>query len=54
MIFRSPWPDSELPQVSVCDSVLGTAKQLGHKPAIIESETGRTLTYQQLVEQTER
>lgn len=54
MIFRSPWPDIELPQISVCDSVLGTARLLGDKPAVIEGETGRTLTYQQLVQQSER
>ena len=54
MIFRSPWPDIELPQLSVCDKVLGAAKQFGDKPAIIEGETGRTLTYRQLVEEAER
>lgn len=54
MIFRSPWPDIELPQISVCDSVLGSARRLGDKPAVIEAETGRTLSYQQLVEQSER
>jgi len=40
MIFPSPWPDIAWPQVSVCESILGTARQLGHKPAIIEGETG--------------
>ena len=43
MIFRSPSPDIELPQLSVCDKVLAAAKQFGDKPAIIEGETGRTL-----------
>lgn len=54
MIFRGPWPDIELPQVSVCDSVLLTARRFEDKPAIIEGETGRTLTYKQLVQQAER
>ena len=44
MIFRSPSPDIELPQLSVCDKVLAAAKQFGDKPAIIEGETGRTLS----------
>ena len=39
MIFRSPSPDIELPQLSVCDKVLAAAKQFGDKPAIIEGET---------------
>jgi hypothetical protein len=33
---------------SVCDAVLGAAREFGKKPAAMEGETGRTLTYQQL------
>lgn len=54
MIIRSPWPDIELPQTSVCDCILGTATRMGDKPAVIEGETGRILTYQQLIRQSER
>lgn len=54
MTFRSPWPDIEPPQGSVCDCVLSAARQFGDKPAVIESETGQTLTYQQFVRDTER
>lgn len=54
MIFRSPWADIELPQVSVCGSVLGAARQFGEKPAIIEGETGRILTYRQLIHDADR
>ena len=54
MIFRSPWPDIESPAISVCDAVLGKALKFGKKPAVIEDETGRTLTYRQLVQCAER
>lgn len=54
MIFRSPWPDIEVPSCSVCDAVLGTASQLADKPAVIEGDTGRTLTYQQLIDGANR
>ncbi|HTR39542.1 MAG TPA: AMP-binding protein [Bryobacteraceae bacterium] len=53
MIFRSPWPDIEPALDSVCDAVLGAARQFGNKPAIIEGDTGRTLSYQDLVERSE-
>jgi acyl-CoA synthetase (AMP-forming)/AMP-acid ligase II len=54
MIFRSPWPDIVSPSVSLCDAVLGAAKQFGDKPAVIEGETGESLSYAQLIERTER
>ncbi len=54
MIFRSPWPDIRVPSGSVCDILLSAAGQLGDKPAIIEGETGRTLTYGQLLPCAER
>lgn len=39
---------------TVADAVLGAARQFGDKPALIEGETGRTLTYRQLVDGAER
>ncbi len=54
MIFRSPWPDIEPPCGSVCDAMLGRVREFGKKPAVIEGETGRTLTYLQLVHDAER
>lgn len=48
MLFESPWPPVALPPCSICDAVLGAANQLGVKPAVIEGETGRTISYQQL------
>jgi acyl-CoA synthetase (AMP-forming)/AMP-acid ligase II len=54
MIFRSPWPDIELPSCSICDAILGTASRHGDKLAVIEGDTGRTLTYRQLSEGVDR
>ena len=54
MIFGSPWPPLDLPACSICDAVLAGASQLGEKPAVIEGDTGRTLSYRQLVEGADR
>jgi len=54
MIFQSPWPPLDLPPCSICDVVLAGARQLGDKPAVIEGDTGRTLSYRQLVEGADR
>ena len=54
MLFRSPWPDIELPSCSICEVISGVARLYAHKPAVIESETGRTLTYGQLIEGVDR
>jgi acyl-CoA synthetase (AMP-forming)/AMP-acid ligase II len=48
-MFRSPFPDVEIPDVSLPDFVLARAGQLGEKPALIDASSGRTLTYAQLV-----
>ncbi len=54
MIFRSPWPNIEVPPASLCDVIFGGANQYGDKPALIDGETGLTVTYRQLVENAER
>jgi len=54
MIFRSPWPDIEAADCSVVDEVLGGAGQHGERAAVIEGETGETLTYRALVERSSR
>ncbi|MEZ4660936.1 MAG: AMP-binding protein [Caldilineaceae bacterium] len=48
MIFRSPYPDVQIPALSVTDYVLQNAAQFGAKPALIDGPSGRTLTYAQL------
>lgn len=54
MVFRSPWPDIEVPSGSICDAILGAAERFGDKLAVIEGETGRTLTYRQLIDGANR
>ncbi|HEY3129031.1 MAG TPA: 4-coumarate--CoA ligase family protein [Acidobacteriota bacterium] len=48
MIFRSPYPDVEIPDISLTPFVLQQASVLGEKPALIDEASGRTLTYRQL------
>jgi acyl-CoA synthetase (AMP-forming)/AMP-acid ligase II len=50
MVMRSPFPDAEIPDVSLSDFVLARARELGDKPAFIDAATGRTITYLELVE----
>lgn len=48
MIHRSPFPDVEVPAVSLPAFVLADVEQRRDKPALIDGPTGRTLTYGQL------
>jgi len=48
MVFRSPYPEIEIPRASLPDVVLGQALERGDKPALIDGPSGRTLTYAQL------
>lgn len=48
MIFRSPYPDVDIPDVSLPAFVLKGAAALTNKPALIDGPTGRTLTYADL------
>ena len=50
MIFRSPFPDITIPDVSITTFVLQHAQRLADKPALIDAPTGRTLTYGQLAD----
>lgn len=54
MIFRGPWPELEDWRASVCDAVLGRAREFDDKLALIEGDTGRSLTYRQLLDASER
>ena len=45
MIFRSPYPDVEVPEVSFTEYVLRRADELAEKAALIDGPSGRTLTY---------
>jgi acyl-CoA synthetase (AMP-forming)/AMP-acid ligase II len=48
MVFRSPYGDVEIPNVSLPEFILAQATQWGDKPALIDGPSGRTLTYAQL------
>jgi len=50
MIFRGPFPEVTIPEVSLTKLVLRRAQELGSKPALIEGPTGRIITYSQLAE----
>src|SRR5687767_2002296 len=48
MIFRGPFPDVAVPDVSLTEFVLREAAQRSSKPALIEGPTGRIITYGEL------
>src|SRR3954451_4021391 len=45
MIFRSPFPDVDVPDVTLPAFVLEHAEARGDRPALIDGATGETLTY---------
>ena len=45
MVFASPLPDVEIPDVAMTEYVLARAAELGDKPALIDGSSGRTITY---------
>jgi acyl-CoA synthetase (AMP-forming)/AMP-acid ligase II len=50
MIFRSPLPEVEIPEVALTDFVFSRAAQYADRPALVDGVSGRVLTYAQLVE----
>ena len=48
MIYRSPEPDIEIPDVTLTEHVLGGAAARGDHPAIIDGPTGEVTTYAEL------
>src|SRR6266550_1823892 len=54
MIFKSPYPDIEIPDISIASFILEHAPRFGARPALIDGRTGHTLTYDQLVTATDR
>lgn len=54
MIFRSPAPDVEIPDVSLASFVLGNAARFGDRPALVDGVSGRVTTYAQLDEYVRR
>lgn len=54
MIFRSPYAEIAIPEVSLTQLILESARRYGDKPALIDGLSGRALTYSELVEKIER
>jgi acyl-CoA synthetase (AMP-forming)/AMP-acid ligase II len=54
MIFKSPFPDVEIPETPLHEHVLRNADKFAGKPAIIEGPTGRVITYAQLRDSVRR
>jgi len=48
MIFRSPYRDIDVPDVSLSQFILARAAKLGDRPALIDGPSGRCLTYAEL------
>ncbi len=47
MIFRGPYPDVSIPEVSLGDFIFNSIDHVKDKPALIEGLSGRTYTYAQ-------
>src|SRR3989475_2817914 len=47
MIFRGPYPDVTIPEVSLTDFIFGSFAEIKDKPALIDGPTGRMLTNKQ-------
>lgn len=48
MLYRSPLPDIEIPDVTLTEYVIGGAARYGDKLALVDGRTGETLTYKEL------
>src|ERR1700730_3874516 len=54
MIFRGPYPDVDIPEVSVTDFILKGAGEFSDKIALIDGLSGRSLTYGQFEDAVRR
>jgi acyl-CoA synthetase (AMP-forming)/AMP-acid ligase II len=48
MVHRSPYPDVQVPDVSLTEYVLGDAERHGDKPALVDGPSGAVTTYAEL------
>src|SRR5205085_2339638 len=48
MIFRGPYPEVSIPEVSLTDFIFNSTDQIKDKPALVDGPSGRTYTYAQL------
>jgi acyl-CoA synthetase (AMP-forming)/AMP-acid ligase II len=54
MIFKSPYPNIEIPDACVASFILEHAPGFGAQPALIDGLTGRTLTFDELITAVDR
>jgi len=54
VIYRSPRPAIEIPDMPLADFVLARASERGSRPALVDSVTGRALAYNQLPDLVDR
>jgi acyl-CoA synthetase (AMP-forming)/AMP-acid ligase II len=54
MIFRGPFPEVTIPEITVTAFVLQQAKQHGDKAALIDGPSGRTIKYSELADRISR
>ena len=54
MIFRGPFPEVAIPEISITPFVFQNAKERGDKPALIDGPTGRAITYSELTDSIAR
>ena len=54
MIFRGPYPEVTIPEVSLTDFIFNSTDQIKDKPALIDGPSGRTYTYAQFEDAVRR
>ena len=47
MIFRAPYPDVTIPEISLTDFIFASTAEFKHKTALVEGASGRSLTYEE-------
>src|SRR5881227_4237028 len=54
MIFRGPYPEVSIPEVSLTDFIFNSTDQIKDKPALVDGSSGRTYTYAQFEDAVRR
>src|SRR5437764_3420206 len=54
MIFRGPYPEVSIPEVSLTDFIFNSTDQIKDKPALVDGPSGRTYSYAQFEEAVRR
>ena len=49
MIFKSPYPDVEIPEIALTEYLIERMRLFGDKTAMVEGPSGRSYTYNQLI-----